>query len=121
MRRSRQPKMSNIAVRATAIRIGEMPLLRGQRSPVSSYAKSRGLFTGVSIEGASLSIDDDANASFYNSEKLMPELFLPVKKIERISLKILSFILLWNAAHAEWVQANSRFRRINPSVNIPFP
>jgi hypothetical protein len=35
-RRSRQPKMSSIAVRATAIRIGETPLLRGQQSPVSN-------------------------------------------------------------------------------------
>jgi lipid-binding SYLF domain-containing protein len=32
---------------------------------IYSYSKSKGLFAGISIEGASLTIDKDANAKFY--------------------------------------------------------
>jgi lipid-binding SYLF domain-containing protein len=38
------------------------------KAEIYSYAKSRGLFAGVSIEGTSLSIDDNANAAFYDSK-----------------------------------------------------
>jgi lipid-binding SYLF domain-containing protein len=38
------------------------------KAEILSYAKSRGLFIGVSIEGTSLSIDDDANVAFYNTK-----------------------------------------------------
>jgi len=34
---------------------------------VYSYSKAKGLFAGVSIKGASISIDKDSNASFYRS------------------------------------------------------
>jgi lipid-binding SYLF domain-containing protein len=40
------------------------------KSEIVSYAMSRGLFAGVSIEGTSLSIDDDANAEFYNRKNI---------------------------------------------------
>ncbi|MES1944754.1 hypothetical protein PC39_11582 [Salinisphaera sp. PC39] len=33
---------------------------------VYSYSRARGLFAGVSVEGAALSIDDGANAEFYS-------------------------------------------------------
>lgn len=33
---------------------------------VYSYSRARGLFAGVSLEGAALSMDDSANAQFYN-------------------------------------------------------
>lgn len=33
---------------------------------VYSYSRSRGLFAGVSVEGAALNIDEGANAEFYN-------------------------------------------------------
>jgi len=35
------------------------------KAEIYSYSRSRGLFAGISIEGASLQIDDDANAAFY--------------------------------------------------------
>lgn len=37
-----------------------------------SYSRSRGLFAGVSAEGASLAIDDTANADFYNNREIGP-------------------------------------------------
>lgn len=37
-----------------------------------SYSRTRGLFAGVSAEGASLQIDDTANADFYNDRKIGP-------------------------------------------------
>lgn len=35
------------------------------QAEIYSYSRSRGLFAGVSLGGASLQIDDDANAAFY--------------------------------------------------------
>jgi lipid-binding SYLF domain-containing protein len=35
---------------------------------IYSYSKSRGLFAGVSIEGAAIQIDEDANAHFYDRD-----------------------------------------------------
>lgn len=37
-----------------------------------SYSRSRGLFAGVSAEGASVQVDDLANADFYNDRKIGP-------------------------------------------------
>lgn len=37
-----------------------------------SYSRTRGLFAGVSAEGASLQIDDTSNADFYNNAKIGP-------------------------------------------------
>ena len=37
---------------------------------IYSYSKSKGLFAGISVEGASLSMDTDANAKFYRSFEL---------------------------------------------------
>jgi lipid-binding SYLF domain-containing protein len=37
---------------------------------IYSYSKSRGLFAGVSIEGSTIQIDEDANAHFYNRDYL---------------------------------------------------
>jgi len=38
------------------------------KAEIYSYSRSRGLFAGVSLEGAALSIDDKANAEFYKKE-----------------------------------------------------
>lgn len=38
------------------------------KSEIYSYSRSRGLFAGISLEGAALQIDNDANAAFYGSE-----------------------------------------------------
>jgi lipid-binding SYLF domain-containing protein len=40
---------------------------------IYSYSRSKGLFAGVAIEGAALSIDKDANAAFYRDFDLTAE------------------------------------------------
>ena len=43
------------------------------KSEVYSYARSRGLFAGVALEGGGLSMDRKANAAFYGSAAITPE------------------------------------------------
>jgi len=43
------------------------------RSEVYSYARSRGLFAGVALEGAGVAMDRKANAAFYGSASITPE------------------------------------------------
>lgn len=43
------------------------------KSEVYSYSRSRGLFAGVALEGAGVSMDRSANAAFYGSPKITPE------------------------------------------------
>lgn len=38
------------------------------KSEILSYSRSRGLFAGVSLEGAALLIDDDGNAAYYGKK-----------------------------------------------------
>ena len=40
------------------------------KAEIYSYSRSRGLFAGLSLEGAKLSIKKDANASFYGTDEL---------------------------------------------------
>ncbi|MEM8546777.1 MAG: lipid-binding SYLF domain-containing protein [Pseudomonadota bacterium] len=40
---------------------------------VYSYSRAKGIFAGVSITGAALRIDDDANAAFYATVAIQPE------------------------------------------------
>lgn len=40
---------------------------------VYSYSRSRGLFAGVALEGAGLTMDRNANAAFYGSATITPE------------------------------------------------
>ena len=42
------------------------------QSEIYSYAKSKGLFAGVSIKGAAMQFDDDANSAFYGQDRLRP-------------------------------------------------
>ncbi len=49
---------------------------------IYSYSKSKGLFAGISVEGASLSMDTDANAKFYRSFDLTVEEILSKDGIE---------------------------------------
>jgi lipid-binding SYLF domain-containing protein len=42
-------------------------------SEIYSYAKSKGLFAGVSIKGAAMTFDEDANGAFYGREGVRPE------------------------------------------------
>ena len=43
------------------------------RSEVYSYSRSRGLFAGIALEGAGVSMDRRANAAYYGSAKITPE------------------------------------------------
>lgn len=43
------------------------------RSEVYSYSRSRGLFVGVSLEGAGVTMDRKSNAAFYGSSSITPE------------------------------------------------
>lgn len=43
------------------------------KAEVYSYSRSRGLFAGVALEGAGVSMDRNANAAFYGSPKITPE------------------------------------------------
>ena len=43
------------------------------RSEVFSYSRSRGLFVGVSLEGAGVTMDRKSNAAFYGSSSITPE------------------------------------------------
>lgn len=40
---------------------------------VYSYSRSRGLFAGIALEGAGITIDDKSNAAFYGSATLTPQ------------------------------------------------
>lgn len=42
------------------------------RSEIYSYSRSRGIFAGLALSGAVLSIDDDANESFYEKKDIRP-------------------------------------------------
>jgi lipid-binding SYLF domain-containing protein len=43
------------------------------QAEVFSYARSRGLFAGIALEGAGVSMDRKANAAFYGSARITPE------------------------------------------------
>ena len=43
------------------------------KSEVVSYSRSRGLFAGVALEGAGITMDRKANAAFYSSPSMTPE------------------------------------------------
>jgi SH3 domain-containing YSC84-like protein 1 len=49
------------------------------RAEILTYARSRGLFAGISLKGAVLKPDDDANKSLYNREVDAKELLLEGK------------------------------------------
>lgn len=40
------------------------------KAEIYSYSRSRGLFAGISLEGASLAVDDEADDAFYNKDGL---------------------------------------------------
>ena len=43
------------------------------RAEVFSYSRSRGLFAGIALEGAGVTMDRKANAAFYGSTSMTPE------------------------------------------------
>jgi TRAP-type C4-dicarboxylate transport system substrate-binding protein len=42
------------------------------KAEIYSYSRSKGFFAGITLAGASLEIDDDANASYYGKADLVP-------------------------------------------------
>ena len=46
------------------------------KSEILSYSRSRGLFAGLSLEGAALLVDDDADAAYYGKKELTPTAIL---------------------------------------------
>ena len=43
------------------------------KAEVYSYSRSRGLFAGIALEGAGVTMDRKANAAFYGSTSMTPE------------------------------------------------
>ena len=54
---------------------------------IYTYSKSKGLFAGISVEGASLSMDRDANAQFYRSFDITVEEILSKDTMDTPILK----------------------------------
>ena len=52
------------------------------RAEIYSYSKSRGLFAGISIEGAALRIDHNANSDFYGQRYINPSEIFWDREIE---------------------------------------
>ncbi len=46
---------------------------------IYSYSRSRGVFAGISLEGATIQVDDEANDLFYGKEGLRPQEILQGK------------------------------------------
>jgi len=42
------------------------------KAEIYSYSRSRGFFAGLSLDGALIQIDDEANAAFYDAEYISP-------------------------------------------------
>jgi len=42
------------------------------KAEIFSYSRSRGFFAGLSLDGALIQIDDEANAAFYDAEYISP-------------------------------------------------
>ena len=52
------------------------------KAEIYSYSRSRGLFAGVSLEGAALQIDHKSNVAFYGKEGITPDDIFTGKAIE---------------------------------------
>lgn len=52
------------------------------KSEIYSYSRTRGLFAGISLEGAALQIDNDANAALYGEETAKASNILTDKEIK---------------------------------------
>ena len=63
------------------------------KSEILSYSRSRGLFAGLSLEGAALLVDDDADAGYYGKKELTPMAILDGRVGKRASSKQLQQLL----------------------------
>ncbi len=67
------------------------------KAEIYAYSRSRGLFAGVSLEGAALRIDDAANAAFYGRKEIRAAEIFAAKGNETAAVKRLHNML---AEHA---------------------
>jgi lipid-binding SYLF domain-containing protein len=51
------------------------------KAEIYSYSRSRGFFAGLSLDGAVLQIDDQANAAFYDTASISPQDILEGKNL----------------------------------------
>jgi SH3 domain-containing YSC84-like protein 1 len=78
------------------------------RAEILSYSRARGLFAGVSLEGASLRPDDDASAEVYGRKITAREIVLGGKASIPESGQHLVRVLQKNAPHNESAKASNR-------------
>ena len=78
------------------------------RSEILSYSRARGLFAGVSLEGASLRPDDDASAEVYGRKITAREIVLGGKTSIPASGQHLVRVLQKNAPHNESAKASNK-------------
>jgi lipid-binding SYLF domain-containing protein len=70
------------------------------RAEILSYSKNRGLFLGVSLEGAAMQVDYGATASYYNAQGLLPmEILRNPNMTAPASALELRRVLNWYSSH----------------------
>ncbi len=52
------------------------------KSEIYSYSRSRGLFAGLALEGASMQVDDESNESFYGNKDIRPADIIKGKELK---------------------------------------
>jgi len=74
----------------------------GLEAEIFSYSKSKGLFAGVSIEGSAIQIDENANATFYESDTVgARDILFNEKKLEvpAIAQKLIRVLTEYTSTH----------------------
>jgi len=70
------------------------------RAEILSYSRSRGLFLGLSLEGAAMQVDYGATASYYNAQGLLPmEILRNPNMTAPASALELRRVLNWYSSH----------------------
>ena len=90
------------------------------QSEIYSYARSRGFFAGVSLDGSVLSMDSDANGQYYQGErsaaKILTDTSIPAQASGRRFIDTLAAI-----APALPGQGASRAAAVDPEMTAPAP
>lgn len=73
------------------------------KAEIVSYSRARGLFAGLSVEGSSLQIDDEANWAFYNRGGISTKDILENKniKVPSIAKKLQEVLLKYSSQAAQ--------------------
>lgn len=61
-------------------------------SDILTYSRSKGLFAGVSLEGASMSVDGDANKKLYGKEVGATEIVVSTQPIVSTAQGLISVL-----------------------------